>query len=99
VRRRPARSAFCHLTRGACGNGHAFGCRNQCVVELNSAIRAVVADLNARVMRKVGSSRNELLATIDRPALKPLPAEPYVYAEWKLCKLGLDSHVEIDQHY
>ena len=69
------------------------------LVELNTAIRAVVADLNAKVMRKIGSSRNELLATIDRPALKPLPAEPHVYADWKLCKLGLDYHVEIDQHY
>ena len=69
------------------------------LVELNTAIRAVVADLNAKVMRKIGASRNELLATIDRPALKPLPAQPYVYAEWKLCKLGLDYHVEIDQHY
>ena len=69
------------------------------LVELNTAIRAVVADLNAKVMRKIGASRNELIETIDRPALKVLPAEPYVYAEWKLCKLGLDYHVEIDQHY
>jgi transposase len=69
------------------------------LVELNSAIRAIVADLNAKVMRKIGSSRNELLTTIDRPALKPLPSEPYAYAEWKRCKLGLDYHIEIDQHY
>jgi transposase len=69
------------------------------LVELNTAIRAVVADLNAKVMRKIGASRNELLATIDRPALKPLPVDPYVYAEWKRCKLGLDYHVEIDLHY
>lgn len=69
------------------------------LVELNAAIRALVADLNAKVMRKIGASRNELLSTIDRPALKALPAEPYAYAEWKLCRLGLDYHVEIDQHY
>ena len=69
------------------------------LVELNTAIRALVADLNAKVMRKIGASRDELLATIDRPALKALPAEPYAYAEWKLCRLGLDYHVEIDQHY
>ena len=69
------------------------------LIELNTAIRAVVADLNAKVMRRIGASRDELLETIDRPALKPLPAAPYVYAEWKLCKLGLDYHIEIDQHY
>jgi transposase len=69
------------------------------LVELNTAIRAILADLNAKLMRKIGSSRNELLESIDRPALKPLPAEPYAYAEWKRCRLGLDYHVEIDQHY
>ena len=31
--------------------------------------------------------------------LKPLPASPYVYAEWKQCKVGLDYHVEVEKHY
>ena len=29
----------------------------------------------------------------------PLPAEPYTYAQWKECKLGLDYHVEVEKHY
>ena len=37
----------------------------------------LVADLNARIMRKLGVSRNELFAEIDRPALKALPSAPY----------------------
>ena len=53
--------------------------------ELNAAIRECVADLNAKVMRKIGKSRAELLETIERPALDALPAEPYRYAEWKKC--------------
>jgi transposase len=45
--------------------------------ELNAAIREIVADLNARVMRKLGVSRRELLETIERPALKrPAAQEP-----------------------
>ena len=40
--------------------------------ELNAAIREIVADLNAKIMRKLGVSRDELFAQIDRPALKPL---------------------------
>ena len=24
-----------------------------------------------------------------------MPAEPYIYAEWKQCKAGLDDHVEV----
>ena len=55
--------------------------------ELNAAIRDCVADLNAKIMRKLGKSRRELFETIERPALKPLPAEPYRYAEWKRAAL------------
>jgi hypothetical protein len=32
-------------------------------------------------MRRIGKSRNELLETIDRPALNVLPTTPYSYAE------------------
>ena len=67
--------------------------------ELNAAIRDCVADLNAKIMRKLGKSRRELFETIDRPALKPLPAEPYRYAEWKRARVAPDYHIEIADHY
>jgi transposase len=69
------------------------------LVELNAAIRECVADLNAKIMRKLGVSRNELFAEIDRPALKALPQAPYEYAEWKKCRVAPDYHVEIADHY
>ena len=69
------------------------------LTELNVAIREIVVDLNARVMRKVGVSRIELLETIERPKLKALPSEPYQYAEWKKCRVAPDYHVEVDHHY
>src|SRR3954447_495495 len=53
--------------------------------ELNVEVRACVATINAKVMKKFAKSRRELLETIDRPALKQLPSEPYRYAEWKRC--------------
>ena len=67
--------------------------------ELNAAIREIVADLNARIMRKLGVSRLELLETVERPALKGLPSEPYQYAEWKKCRVAPDYHVEVERHY
>ena len=67
--------------------------------ELNAAIRECVADLNAKIMRKLGVSRNELFAELDRPALKALPAARYQYAEWKKCRVAPDYHVEIADHY
>ena len=67
--------------------------------ELNDAIRHCVAELNTRVSRHLGASRQALFESLDQPALKGLPAEPYVYAEWKECRAGLDYHVEVEKHY
>jgi len=66
---------------------------------LNAAIAELVAQINNRVSRHLGASRRALFEEIERSALKPLPAEPYVFAEWKQCRVGLDYHVEIDKHY
>jgi transposase len=49
--------------------------------------------------RHLGASRRALFEELERAELKPLPAEPYVFAEWKECRVGLDYHVEIDKHY
>src|SRR4249920_881876 len=67
--------------------------------ELNAAIAVEVTALNARVTRHLGASRKALFEELERAALKPLPAEPYVYAEWKQCRVGLDYHVEVEKHY
>jgi hypothetical protein len=67
--------------------------------ELNLEVHACVATINAKVMKKFAKSRRELLETIDSPALKELPSEPYRYADWKRCGVAPDYHVEIDDHY
>jgi transposase len=69
------------------------------LAELNRAIWELVADLNARPMRRLGVSRRDLFIELDRPALKELPAEPYQYAEWRPRRVGRDYHVDIDGHY
>jgi hypothetical protein len=66
--------------------------------ELNAAIARLVVDLNERPMRRLGVSRRRLFEELDRPALDRLPSEPYVYAEWRLRRVGLDYHVDIDGH-
>ena len=69
------------------------------LAELNVAIRDCVAVINAKVMRRFGQSRAELLETLDRPALKPLPSTPYAYAEWKRARVAPDYHIEIAGHF
>jgi hypothetical protein len=69
------------------------------LAELNAAIRALLDDLNNRLMRSWGITRRMLYEQLDRPALVSLPPVPYEYAEWKRCRVGLDYHVEIVKHY
>ncbi len=66
---------------------------------LNARIAELVADLNGRRMRLYQASRRELFERLDRPALRPLPAEPFVYGEWKLARVNIDYHVELHGHY
>ena len=67
--------------------------------ELNAAIRELLDRLNERVTRHLGASRRALFEKLDRPALKPLPQAPYVFAEWRQRSVGLDYHVEVEKHY
>jgi transposase len=69
------------------------------LAELNAAIRALLAEINTRVMRGYGASRADLFAGLDRPHLGPLPEAPYTFARWKGCKVAPDYHVEVDKSY
>jgi transposase len=69
------------------------------LADVNAAIRPLLQQLNDKVSRHLGASRRQLFEQLDKPALKPLPVAPYVYAEWKKCRAGLDYHVAIDKHY
>jgi transposase len=66
---------------------------------LNHAIFELTDVLNDRLMRHYGQSRRQLFEKVDKPALRPLPSERFVYAEWKICRVNVDYHVELDRHY
>ena len=70
------------------------------LAELNAAIADCLADLNERrVLRQFGRTRRQLFEEVDAPNLKPLPAEPWVHAQWKRCRVGLDYHIALEQHH
>jgi transposase len=69
------------------------------LAELNGAIAELLERLNRRPFKKLPGSRREAFEAIDRPALRPLPATPYVYATWKRVRVHIDYHVEVDGHY
>lgn len=70
------------------------------LADLNAATGQLLLRLNEeRPIRRLGRTRRQLLEEFDRPALKPLPIEPYVFAEWRLRRVGIDYHVDVDNHF
>jgi transposase len=67
--------------------------------ELNLAIRELLTALNERPFKKLPGSRRSQFEAVDKPALRPLPAQAYEYAEWRKARVSLDYHVEVDKHY
>ena len=67
--------------------------------ELNQAISRSLENLNTRKFQKLDTTRKALFESLDKPALKPLPVQPYEYAEWKKARVSIDYHVEVDRHY
>ena len=58
--------------------------------ELNAAIARLLERLNQRAFRKLPGSRRSLFEQLDRPALRPLPAGRYVFAQWKKVRVNID---------
>jgi transposase len=67
--------------------------------QLNEAIAELLVDLNSKPFQKLPGCRKQLFDTLDRPALNPLPAKPYPYAEWKKATVNIDYHIEVERHY
>jgi transposase len=66
---------------------------------LHERIAELLEELNHRPMRIYKASRRELYERLDRPALQPLPVEPFVYGEWKYARVNLDYPLEVEGHY
>lgn len=69
------------------------------LAEANAAIRTLLDGLNRRPFKKLPGCRRDAFESLDRPVLKPLPSQPYTFAQWKKVRPGIDYHVEIDGHY
>ncbi len=68
------------------------------VSEVRDAVKPLLAALNERPFQKAEGSRRSLFEDLDRPALKPLPAERCEYAQWRKARVNLDYHIQVDGH-
>ena len=64
--------------------------------ELREAIVPLLATLNERPFEKTEGSRRSWFEDLDRPALKPLPAQRYEYAEWRKARVNIDYHIQAE---
>lgn len=69
------------------------------LAELNAAIAEQTKMLNERPFRGEPTSRAELFADLEAPALKSLPTSRYELAAWKKVSVSIDYHVEFDRHF
>jgi len=70
------------------------------LAELNTAIGELLRQLNdERPIRRLGVTRRALFEELDRPNLNSLPGQPYCFAEWRVRRVGVDYHVELEGHF
>jgi len=67
--------------------------------ELNAAIATLLTDLNERPFKKLPGCRRSQFESLDKPALLPLPRQPYEYQHVKKARVHIDYHIEYDRHY
>jgi transposase len=67
--------------------------------ELNRAIAELLDKLNQRPFKKREGSRQSLFEQLDRPALRPLPAERFDLAEWSQATVNIDYHIQFDKSF
>jgi transposase len=65
----------------------------------NQVLRRQLEQWLDRPMRIIGKSRRELFEEIDRPALRPLPDQPFEMENWKRARVAPDYHVLFDDHH
>ncbi|GAB4125172.1 MAG: hypothetical protein Tsb0027_24040 [Wenzhouxiangellaceae bacterium] len=69
------------------------------LAELNQAIAALLVELNQRPFKVLPGNRQQAFERIDRPTLKPLPAQPYRYTAIKTVRVNIDYHVDDQRHW
>ena len=68
------------------------------VLAADAAVQELLPMLNGRRFQKLDATRASLFASIDAPALRPLPVRSWHWATWKTVTAHIDYHVEVDGH-
>jgi transposase len=69
------------------------------LADVNVEIKRLLEKLNNRPFRKREGSRVSVFAAVDRPALKPLPMEPFDLSQWSRARVNIDYHIAFDTNF
>jgi transposase len=69
------------------------------LAEANSAASELLEKLNDSPFKKLPGSRRSLFESLEKPALRPLPASAFEYAHIKNASVNIDYHIEYDRHF
>ncbi len=69
------------------------------LAQLNQRIAELLYRLNDKPFQKLPGSRASQFELLDKPALKPLPKQPYLFTQVKRVRVGLDYHIELEGCY
>lgn len=67
--------------------------------ELNAGIRVKLAEFSEKPYQKLEGTRKSVFEEYDKPVLRPLPQQPYEYADWYTAMVNTDYHVEVLKQY
>ena len=70
------------------------------VDDLNDAISDLLDRYNNKVMKHIEKSRYDLFIELEKDELQALPANRYVYEQYKRAKVNIDYHIALEKcHY
>jgi transposase len=71
------------------------------LAQVNAAVRELLEEHNRRPFSRLPYSRRELFERVEKSALRPLPAEPYMLKSTTEATVAINYHVELreDRHY
>ena len=69
------------------------------VTEVDLAVSELLGQLNTRPFKRLPGSRRSAYEALDRPAMRPLPANRYELARYRPAKVNIDYHVVYEGHY
>lgn len=65
------------------------------VDEINQAINPLLDIYNNKIMKKINKSRTQLFKEIEKEHLLCLPANRFIYKEFKIARVNIDYHIEL----